>query len=215
MSASAIKRYSGHHDFQLGELRNARVHIYDTVAHANADASSANNRFCFISETNRFYMGRSNAWLKIESIGEVSTPSNLPTDETNGATYVVEADPSIHGGPNVYILQGGTWYPVRDNNYPSQIVLKTSTATLVSSSRLYVKLDSTSGEFTLTLPATAMAGDIITFKDVGGLLSSNPVFLAPGSQTVDGLSSTLELNRRYQCLVIQYIENHWMVIQDA
>ncbi len=216
MSASGTKKYTGNHDFQLGEHRNVRVHIYDTVINANADAANANQRFCFIAETNRFYMGRSNVWLLLDSLGEVAAPSNLPTDETLGAAYRVDADPTIGGQPNLYILgSGNIWYPLRNNGAATSIVAATTTVTLTSSSRLYVKINSAGGTFNITVPATAVEGDTIILKDLGGQLNTNPVYLVPGSQTIDGLSGNLEMNRRYQCIIMKYLEGHWIVLSDA
>lgn len=215
MSATTAKKHFGNHDMQLGELRNARVHVYDTVVHADADASTANNRFCFITETNRFYMGRSNVWIKIESMGAVPTPSDLPNDEAEGSAYVVYEDPLVADGPNIYILHDDVWEPLRDNDYPSDIVTATTTVSLDSSSRLLVKINSAAGEFTITLPQTATPGDKIFFKDIGGVLNTKPVFLDPDELTLDGLSTPLELNRNYQCLTVQFIENNWLVLSDA
>jgi hypothetical protein len=171
MSATNSTKHSGNHDFQLGELQNVRVHLYDTLAHANADSANANGRICFVAETNNFYIGKSNVWSVLTTSGQFSVPS---------------------------IIQ-----------------LVVSSVTLTSSSLLYVKIDSTSGSFNITVPATAAEGDTVYIKDLGGALRSNPVYIIPGAQTIDGLSSNLELNRDYMCLILKYLEGHWVVLSDA
>lgn len=224
MAASTITLHSGTHDFQIAELRNAKVHIYDTVAHANGDVGNAVGRFCYILETSLFYAGQTGVWTviagiaTIDLIGHVADVGSLPSAQPDGTTYVVDADASFGGTPNIYVSEGGTWNSIRGDT-PTTVISKTfaSHAIFASSQRVLVKLDPTGGSFTQLVPTTATEGDQIQFKDVSGVIATNPVFLDPGSNTIDGIGtgSPLELSRNYQCVTLMYTGSHWFVISDA
>lgn len=222
MSVTSLQKHSGNQDYQLGEIRNSRVHIYDTVAHANADSSNANQRFCFITETNRFYMGRSNVWVELETPVNtiVATPDDLPDGQDAGALVIVLSDPAFNSEPNVYVM-GSDWVSIRStqDESPSHRQFVTVSQTINPGPRVYVQLGA-NVEVTLTLSSSdiAVSGDTVTIKDLHGQLANSPAFIVPdpGGDQLDFSTDPVEMNRPFQCLIIRYFSDvGWVVLSDA
>jgi hypothetical protein len=77
-----------------------------------------------------------------------------------------------------------------------------------------VRIDSTTGEFTITLPATPIDGARISFVDVGGQCGTNPVLVAANGKTILGDSTgiSLDANGAVLGLVFNNLTNNWSKI---
>lgn len=104
--ASVLKKSYGNRDFNLGELRNFRLHIYPTLAAMNADVSSAQARVAYCIETDRTYFGKTGAWVGLaNATGWQDTVANvvsLPLTEIDGAVRVVLSD-GTGVGPTIWV----------------------------------------------------------------------------------------------------------------
>lgn len=104
--ASVLKKSYGNRDFNLGELRNFRLHIYPTLAAMNADVSSAQARVAYCIETDRTYFGKTGAWVGLANAtgwqDSVANVASLPATEINGAVRVVLSD-GTGVGPTLWI----------------------------------------------------------------------------------------------------------------
>ena len=78
----------------------------------------------------------------------------------------------------------------------------TANANLVAGERIFA--NSTSGAFTLTLPATPQDGDTIQIIDVAGTFKINPVTVARNGQKIQNLTEDLVLNLNNAAVTMIY-----------
>lgn len=62
---------------KLGQDKYVRLHIYPTIASANADTATAEARLCYIAETQSVWYGKPGAWLELAT-GTSSTQGSYP-----------------------------------------------------------------------------------------------------------------------------------------
>jgi hypothetical protein len=117
--SSVLKKSYGNRDFNLGELRNFRLHVYATLAAMNADVSSAQARVAYCIETDRTYFGKTGAWVGLaNATGWQDTVANtaaLPVTEIDGAVRVVLND-GTSVGPTIWVYSTsfGGWHKQAD-----------------------------------------------------------------------------------------------------
>lgn len=71
-----------------------------------------------------------------------------------------------------------------------------------------VRVDTTAGSFTVTLPATPIDGSVIKILDVPGSCGSNPVTVEPGAgATIEGDSGGLSIDTASACVELIYSAN--------
>lgn len=78
----------------------------------------------------------------------------------------------------------------------------TTTATLTAGERIFA--NSTSGAFTLTLPATPVEGDTIQIIDVAGIFATNNVTIARNGQKIQNLNENLVLDMNNAAVTMIY-----------
>ena len=94
------KRHYGTHDFNLGEHRYVRVHLYATLSQMTGDVSTAQARWAYVLETQRMYWGRPGAWVEVPVTSPLGSGSGTPgpaavtTMASNGAASGQPALPS-------------------------------------------------------------------------------------------------------------------------
>lgn len=118
--ASVLKRNYGNQDWNLGEQRFARLHIYPTLAALNADVSTAQGRAAFCIETDRTYFGKSGAWIGLANSSSFQDPvanvGALPPTDTTGTVRVVLNDGS-GVGPTLWMYSAAApvgWHKIGD-----------------------------------------------------------------------------------------------------
>lgn len=117
--ASVLKKSYGNRDFNLGELRNFRLHIYATLAAMNADVSSAQARVAYCIESDRTYFGKVGAWVGLANAtgwqDTVANTASLPVTEIDGAVRVVLND-GTGVGPTLWLYSTsfGGWHKQAD-----------------------------------------------------------------------------------------------------
>jgi sugar lactone lactonase YvrE len=98
--------------------------------------------------------------------GDVFTFLEYASGDWVCTSYILASGEAIVGG-------GGTTYS-----------LKTGAYTAVANDYIYA--NTTSAAFTVTLPATPSAGDVVTIADYGGVFSSNNLTVARNGSTIEG-----------------------------
>lgn len=117
--SSVLKKSYGNRDFNLGELRNFRLHIYATLAAMNADVSSAQARVAYCIESDRTYFGKVGAWVGLANAtgwqDTVANTASLPVTEIDGAVRVVLND-GTGVGPTLWLYSTsfGGWHKQAD-----------------------------------------------------------------------------------------------------
>jgi hypothetical protein len=77
--------------------------------------------------------------------------------------------------------------------------------------------NTTSAAFTVTLPASATAGDIVAFKDYAGTFATNNLTLSTNGLKIEGSTTNPLLNANGQSITLVYIDSTrgWEVIDDG
>ena len=115
------KRHYGAHDFNLGEIRRFRVHIYATLVAANADVATAEARFIYVVATQQAYFGKPGAWVEVGGgaaswrahVATVADLSTITPVAAGDATVVLDGDGN--GNPAIYKYDGSSWKSVADD----------------------------------------------------------------------------------------------------
>lgn len=115
-------KHSGTHDWQLGEMKNARVHIYPNMAAANADVSTSTARIIYVEDTAQVYYGRAGTWAPLSASGTsggwlppVGTVGDLAALTVIAGDAVVVVDGDGDGNPAVYMFDGADWKDATDD----------------------------------------------------------------------------------------------------
>ena len=127
--------------------------------------------------------------------------SNSPT---NG--YFLSAQSGNTGGLTwAEVVTGTAW----------DMTVKTANFTATSGSGYL--LNTTSGTFTITLPASPSNGDIIEVKDVSGTADTNAILINPNSLKIDGstLSKKLHDERGSVALLYTGTTYGWVTVGDT
>lgn len=121
VSMAGPKRHYGAHDFNLGELRRFRVHIYPTLAAANADVATAEARFIYITATQQAYFGKPGTWVEAGGgaaswrahVAAVVDLATITSPNAGDAVVVLDGDGA--GTPVIYQYDGAAWKSVADD----------------------------------------------------------------------------------------------------
>lgn len=114
-------RHSGTHDWQQGELRNNRLHIYPTKTLADADPNKT-ARIIYVEDTAQVYYGRAGTWAPLSASGTsggwlppVGTVGDLAALTAVAGDAVVVVDGDGDGNPAVYMFDGTDWKDATDD----------------------------------------------------------------------------------------------------
>lgn len=121
----------------------------------------------------------------------------IRTDSPNGQVWTKQSGTGNTGWIN---LGSGTGSNLRS----------ISGATTLTTTDYIVLANSTSGAFTVTLPA-ATSGRKIIIKDSGGSAQTNNITLSPASGSIDGASSFI-INNNYQSVDLVSDGTNWFVV---
>ena len=100
----------------------------------------------------------------------------------SGNTFV------LNPSRNVFLTTDGTnWFELQTQG--SDWLTKTGTYTAFAGDKIFV--NTSSGAFTITLPASPSAGDEVRFLDLANTFDSNNLTVARNSEKIDGATSDL------------------------
>ena len=96
-----------------------------------------------------------------------------------------------------------------------QTTKKTATFTATSGEGYFC--DTSGGAFTLNLPSSPSAGDIVGIKDYGGDFSSNNLTIGRGGSPLDGTAANKALDTRFLSLTLVYVDGTqgWIPIEEG
>jgi hypothetical protein len=101
---------------------------------------------------------------------------------SSGNTFV------LNPSRNVFLTTDGTnWFELQTQG--SDWLTKTGTYTAFAGDKIFV--NTSSGAFTITLPASPSAGDEVRFLDLANTFDSNNLTVARNSEKIDGATSDL------------------------
>ena len=91
----------------------------------------------------------------------------------------------------------------------------TSNTTMVAGRGYFV--NTTSGAITMTLPASASAGDQVAIKDYTGTFATNSVIIARNSHKIQGLETNSELKTIRASVLLTYVDatEGWVYTQES
>jgi hypothetical protein len=95
-----------------------------------------------------------------------------------------------------------------------QTAIKTAGFTAVSGEGYFC--DTTSGSFTVTLPASPSAGDIVAVKDYAGTFDTENLILGRNSSNIEGLASNKTLDQESLSITFVYADatKGWLAVND-
>jgi len=93
--------------------------------------------------------------------------------------------------------------------------IKTTGFTAVSGNGYFC--NTTSGEFTLTLPSGPSAGDIVALKDYANTFDTNKLTIARNSQNIEGIASNVSVTVEGQAITLVFIDATagWKIIDQG
>lgn len=116
---TSLKQHHGRHNYNMGEATYLKVHVYATVAEAQADLPTSVSRIIYVAETQRFYCGRPGTWVGFGTSttweDPVQTPDDLPNNAVTGQIRAVLADPAFDDKPSLWQFNGTTWVRITDD----------------------------------------------------------------------------------------------------
>jgi len=91
------------------------------------------------------------------------------------------------------------------------VAAKTANYTVVTADNgKCIKLDSTGGSFTITLPSAPASGFEVDLKDIVGASATFPIFVDPNSQTIDGDTGNDIINIGYENIKYTFDGTGWV-----
>ena len=135
--------------------------------------------------------------------GEPSDNSVTSAKIADDAVGIDELSATGTASASVFLRGDNSWQVVSDNTTQWQAV-QTSAFTAVAGKGY--PINTTSAQITVTLPATASAGDTIEFVDYAGTWHTNNVTLDPQTLKLKGSTDDLTLTYKWQGLRIVYVD---------
>jgi hypothetical protein len=101
-----------------------------------------------------------------------------------GVTYVSLTDNNLGNA-----LSNATHWKRAGSGISGTTLVSTTTTLSNTNANQVIKVDTTGGAFTVTMPATPSNFAVFYFKDVGGALATNPLTINPNGKNIEGLAS--------------------------
>lgn len=146
------------------------------------------------------YTTTSSGGFVASGTGSVSTNSGN-ISSTSGNLVITGGTSTLGGKVTMSAAQKVAVSSVKTANYTASI-----TADYV------IRVDSSGGGFTVSLPAGHAAGDTLVIKDVSGSAGTNNVIIDPNAaETIDG-SATFTMSVNYQSVTVVSDGTNWAII---
>jgi uncharacterized protein (AIM24 family) len=132
-------------------------------------------------------------------------------DKQSGSTLTLGGS-----GTAVTLASGATQSGFgREGSVDWQTSIKTSDFTAVSGEGYFV--NTTSGEITVTLPASPSAGAIVSIKDYLNTADTNAITIARNGSNIDGSTSNVEMTTEGQTATFVYVDSTegWINVQET
>ena len=151
------------------------------------------------------------------TLQEVTTSGATTTDTvTVGALVAASLTyPTSDGTADQFLKTNGSGaltFADVPSGIESDFTVKTANFTATASERYY--LDTSSGSFTMTLPASPTAGDQVAFVDYGGNFATNAAVLDRNGSNLLGSAANMNLDVDYFSGTVEYVDatQGWMLI---
>ena len=136
--------------------------------------------------------------LKVDTIQNANA-DNIIT-QTNSTTLTIGAS-----GDTVTLAAGATSSGFgRSGTVNWDTTAKTTGFTAVSGNGYFC--DTTSAAFTVTLPATPSAGDIVAIADYNGTALTNNITVGRNSSNINGSAANLTITQNYSAVTLVYVD---------
>jgi hypothetical protein len=147
--------------------------------------------------------------LKVDTL-QNSSAENMIT-QTNSTTLTIGTS-----GDTVTLAAGATSSGFgRSGTVNWDTTAKTTGFTAVSGVGYFC--NTTSSAFTVTLPATPSAGDIVAFKDYANTFDTNVLTIDPNGNKVNGVVGNVTLDTEGRSVTVIYVDSTkgWLVTNDG
>lgn len=113
-------RHSGDHDWALGQMRRARVQLFNTVADMEAEAQSAQARFAYVVANQQLYWGRDQSWVHLTGGGGSSGGWGPPVGDAGdlpnpGDSVLGDARVVLNPSATIFVYNGAEWVDILDD----------------------------------------------------------------------------------------------------
>jgi collagen type VII alpha len=149
------------------------------------------------------YNSADNSWTKTGNVSAFSVEGNLTVNGSVLSTSVY-ADQYFFSNGTPFISGGGT--------SANAWTIITANYTATSGDRLFA--NTALGEITVTLPSAPVQGDTIQIVDAYNF-ATNSLIVNPGTNTIEGYGSELEVDIAAVDLEFVYAENTWQLISSV
>jgi len=164
--------------------------------------------------------------IKVDNINKVSDDSNIikkcgtTTTIGSGASNPIVVDGSAvtigRCGGTVALASGATQSGFgREGSVNWQTSIKTGDFTAVNGEGYFV--NTTSGEITVTLPASPSSGSIVAIKDYAYTFDTNKVTLNRNGSNIEGLANNFTIETEGQAVTLVYADatRGWLPVEQA
>jgi len=155
--------------------------------------------------------------------GTLSVTGNLLSDtlkNANSSTLITQTNSTTitlgFSGATIAVATGVSQSGIgRQGAVTWSSTIQTTGFTAVSGNGYFC--NTTAGAFTVTLPASAVAGDILAFKDYAGTWGTNNLTLATNGLKIEGSTSNGLLSTSGQSITLVYVDSTrgWSVVDDG
>lgn len=143
----------------------------------------------------------------------LSTGVIVPPLTAGGVAYGNGAQAFINAQGTVgqVLTSAGAGIPTWTTPSSGGVTWSVKTTTYTAASGDYLLCDTTSGAFTVTLPASPSTGNAIYFQDAAGTWSTNNLTIAPGSNNIMGQAGNLIANQSSVGFGLIYNGSEWRI----
>lgn len=148
----------------------------------------------------------------------IAVPGGTKLDSVTNGTASIDTDLEslelVYGAfdtaPPTGVQAG--WWKVNNFVGKDQILTITANTTITRRDRQTVQVNSTGGAFTLTLPVSPVAEDVVVVKDSTGQAELNPVTLAAAAG-FEGVTPVIDA--KYRALTLVFRGGTWRTLADS